>query len=99
MPASSRPEVRPGSTAPAWTADVTEAASAAGPVASSQLPLFPSGELAQAAPLARRTRLHAGIKALLTRRRCEPAATAPAASPPGSSWPDSFFGADAAREP
>ena len=82
---------------PSWAAEVTEAGPAPLPVASAsgQLPLFTAGDLAPAAP---RARLPRRIKALLDKRGAAPTPAPDTTSPPGSSWPDSFFDADAGRD-
>ena len=103
QPTAPHPDDPTGSSdaTPSWAADMAEADSAQSPLAASaatQLPLFAPRELAAPAPHAR---LRAGFKSLLTVRRPAPATAAASANStlPGASWPDSFFDADAAREP
>ena len=82
-----------------WAARVSEAEPAQLPAASApaQLPLFPSSDLPPAPPRAARARLPGRIKALLGKARAAPAPDS--ATPSRSAWPDSFFDADAGREP
>ena len=101
-----RPDDSTGSAhaAPSWAADAAEAAPAPLPAATAaaQLPLFKTGDAAPAAPWARHARLRSRIKALLGARvvpaRPDIAAAEPG-GPPNSSWPDSFFDADAGPGP
>ena len=77
---------------------MSEAGPAPLPVASApaQLPLFTAGGLARAAP---RARLPGRLEALLDKRGAVLAPAPDATSPPGSSWPDRFFDANAGRAP
>ena len=84
-----------------WAAQVSEAEPVRLPAANAaaQLPLFPSIDLPPAAPRAARARLPGRIKALLGKARAAPAPAPDRGALPNSAWPDSFFDADAGREP
>ena len=91
MPRAPRPGKPVGSTgaAPPWAADEARAGPAppSGTPESAPMPLIHGG--APAAPHVEHARLRSRIKALLAtrlKRKAEPP------SPPGSPWPDSFFG-------
>ncbi len=75
--------------APSWAGDAAEAGPAPPPpaVPASQMPLFNAADLAPAH--SRAARLRGRIKALMSSSRRLPAADA------SSSWPDSFFDANA----
>jgi hypothetical protein len=82
---------------PSWVDEVSEGYPVPLPGASAQLPLFPPSELPPAAPRARRPRLPGRLKALLGTPRAAPSPDTSGLL--GASWPDSFFDADACREP
>jgi len=86
------------SAAPSWAAEGAEADPAPGPTGppTAQMPLFDAHGAAPAAEL--HARLRRRIKALLARRRPRPPAP-DASGLAGSSWPDSFFDADAKPGP
>ena len=103
MASAPRPDDPPGAAhaASPWATQVSEAEPVRLPAANApaQLPLFPSSALPPAPSRAARARLPGRIKALLGKAR---AADAPAPDPGGPSdpaWPDSFFDAEAGREP
>lgn len=96
MPRAPRPDqpAAPAGAAAPWAADEARAGPVPAPAAAEagQLPLFHADEPAPR-PV-RRARLRSRLKALLSarlKRRAEPPSSE-GGTPPGSSWPDSFFG-------